>query len=224
MTETVVLLGGTFDPVHLGHLAAAEGLSAAVAAEATWLVPSYMPPHRPAPAAPAGDRLEMVQLAVADRPRLGVSACEVERRGVSFTRDTVAQLQARHPGVHFWLGLGADAARGLPTWDHVDELLQRVPLLLYERPGAPPLAPGWLRGRDEPTGLTRVVIDTPAVSATGVRARLGRGDRCDDVLPAAVAAYIAAHGLYRERGPARSPRTRAGLTARRDREGGGRVG
>ncbi len=196
----VVLFGGTFDPVHNGHLAAARGLRDAIGAEATWLVPSCRPPHRRRPRASPSDRLRMVELAVADQP--GVVACdrEVVRGGISYTHDTVVELRARHPGIRFWLGLGADAARGLATWHRARELLDLVSVLLYDRPGIAPLGTASLGALVPPGRLSRVVIDAPAISATQVRHRLAAGDPCRDVLPPAVAADIAAHGRYR--GPA----------------------
>lgn len=207
----MVLLGGTFDPVHDGHVVAAGALRAAVGAAAAWLVPSAVPPHRRPPVASAADRLELVRLAVTAEP--GLLACdrEVVRGGVSYTVDTVADLQGRDPDTRFWLALGADAARSLAGWERAGELARRVRFLLYDRPGVAPLDPGALAGILVPGGWERAAIAVPAISATQVRARLARGDACDDVLPPPVAAHIAARGWYRSpggKGPA-LPRSRS---------------
>lgn len=200
MSDAVVILGGTFDPVHVGHLTAADALRAQVGARATWLVPSAVPPHRSRPRASAADRLAMVRLAVAGRPGLVACDIEVARGGPSYTLDTVLALRQRHPEIGLWLALGADAARGLRRWDRVEQLLEQVQLLLYDRPGTPALDPRALEGLVVPGCWRRVAIATPDVSATRVRARLRRGDPCLDVVPEAVARYIAERHLYR--GPA----------------------
>ncbi len=199
----VLLFGGTFDPVHLGHLAAADQLRARTGAGAAWLVPSARPPHRRPPVASAPDRLRMVELAVAQRPGLSACPLEVERGGRSYTVDTVAALRAAHPGTRLLLALGADAARALGRWREPERLLALAELVVYDRPGVPPMGAGPGPGLLQGGGAWHHVgaIEAPALAATTIRRRLRAGDPCVDALPPAVAAYIQARGLYRSGAP-----------------------
>ncbi|HUY61779.1 MAG TPA: nicotinate (nicotinamide) nucleotide adenylyltransferase [Candidatus Dormibacteraeota bacterium] len=206
-SAVVLLFGGTFDPVHLGHLAAADQLRARTGAGAAWLVPSAQPPHRRAPEAPPQDRLRMVELAVADRPGLIACPLEVERGGRSYTVDTLAAVRAAHPTARLLLALGADAARALGRWRQPERLLALAELVVYDRPGVAPMGAG--PGPDLPPGEWAWhhvgAIDAPALAATAIRRRLRAGDACADALPPAVAAYIRARGLYRPEAGAAHP-------------------
>src|SRR5437660_3251766 len=118
------ILGGTFDPVHNGHLAAAGQLLRVADLDQVWLMPNAMPPHRTAsPVAGAQDRMRMVELAVAGQPALVPSRVEVDRGGVSYTIDTVRQLAHEFPGQRFALLLGSDAALQIRSWHDADALL-----------------------------------------------------------------------------------------------------
>src|SRR5260221_8206331 len=109
--RVVVVLGGTFDPIHAGHLAILEQVRSSVDADEAWLVPTATPPHRRPALASVGDRLDMVRAAALGHPDVRVVDYEVERGGPSYTVDTLDELERRHPRVRFWLTLGADAAR-----------------------------------------------------------------------------------------------------------------
>jgi len=185
----VGLVGGTFDPVHAGHLwLAAAALAHAGCAEA-WLVPAARPPHRPAPGATFADRLAMCRLAVADRPGLAARDDEARREGPSYTVDTLRALCARHgPAISWVLCLGADAAADLPGWREPDEIPRLCRLAIAARPGGPPLP-------DLP-GALRLPGTPPDVSATEIRRRVAAGLPIAGLVPDAVAAYIAAHRLY----------------------------
>src|SRR5438128_4595308 len=105
------ILGGTFDPIHNGHLAAARQLLSVADLDQVWLMPNAIPPHRTAaPVAPAQDRMRMVELAVAGHDRLVPSRMEVDRGGVSYTIDTVREIARGYPGQRFVLLIGSDAA------------------------------------------------------------------------------------------------------------------
>ncbi len=125
---SVVVLGGTFDPVHLGHLAAAEQARDLAGAEEAWLIPANTPPHRGATIASSPDRLDLVHAAAAGRQRMRVLDLELRRPGPSYTADTLAELAAAHPGTEIWFALGTDAARDIATWHRREEVLRDRPL------------------------------------------------------------------------------------------------
>jgi nicotinate-nucleotide adenylyltransferase len=207
----VILYGGTFDPVHAGHLAVADAASAAFDADVS-LVPSADPPHRAPPGASAEQRAAMLDLAVAGHPRLHVDQRELERAGRSYSVDTLHEVRSeigpRAPLA--WL-LGADAFRNLQQWHRWRELFALAHLLVAIRPGhalaefAPELqAEIATRWTDDPAALGRSAsglllrLDLPArhETASDVRERIAAGLPWHADVPPAVVAYIRAHGLY----------------------------
>jgi nicotinate-nucleotide adenylyltransferase len=190
-------MGGTFDPVHNGHLAAARQLRDVAGLDEVWLMPNATPPHRTAaPVASAVDRLRMVQLAIDGQPGLVASALEVERGGISYTIDTVRELARAFPGRPFVILLGSDAALQIRSWHDADALLDEARFLIFNRPETT-LAPQTLYELGfKPTRTQIVHLDTPAIAAHQVRDRLARGAPIDDLVPAAVADYIRTHHLY----------------------------
>ena len=192
------ILGGTFDPVHNGHLAAAGQLRAVADLDQVWLMPNATPPHRSsAPVAKAADRMRMVELAVAGHAALLASRLEVERGGISYTIDTVRQLAREFPGRRFALLLGSDAALQIRSWHEADALLGEASFVIFNRPETA-LAPQTLHELGFAPARSRIVhLDTPTIAAHQVRDRLARGAPIDDLVPAAVADYIRAHDLYR---------------------------
>ena len=132
------VLGGTFDPIHHGHLAVAEDVRETLGLERILLVPAAHPPHKPGrPITPAAHRLAMVELAVAENPRLGVSAMEIERGGDSFTVDTLEALRSDGEG-DVWFILSAEALAGFDTWRMPERILDLARLAVVPRgtPGA----------------------------------------------------------------------------------------
>jgi nicotinate-nucleotide adenylyltransferase len=194
---TIGILGGTFDPVHNGHLAAARQLREVVGLDEVWLMPNATPPHRSAaPVASAIDRLRMVQLAVEGQPGLKPSSLELDRGGISYTIDTVRELARRFPGRPFAILLGSDAALQIRSWHDADGLLGEARFVIFNRPETT-LAPQTLYELGfEPTRTQVVHLDTPAIAAHQVRDRLARGAPIDDLVPAAVADFIRSHHLY----------------------------
>jgi nicotinate-nucleotide adenylyltransferase len=192
------IMGGTFDPVHNGHLAAARQLLGVAGLDQVWLMPNATPPHRTAtPVANAEDRMRMVELAVAGQPGLHPSRTEVDRRGISYSVDTVRQLAREFPGQRFALLLGSDAALQIRSWRDADALLDEASFVIFNRPETA-LAPQTLHELGFAPARSRVVhLDTPAIAAHQVRDRLARGAPIDDLVPAAVADYIRTHELYR---------------------------
>jgi nicotinate-nucleotide adenylyltransferase len=184
----VGILGGTFDPIHLGHLAAAQAAMDCERLDRVVFIPTGVPPHRaPAIAGPA-DRLEMTRLAVAGRQGFEVSDVELRRQGTSYTVDTLRELDAQHPEDELFLILGWDAAKLLKGWREPDEVRRLARILIVTRPGS---------GRPEATADIVCERPTPDVSASRLRRALRRGEGVERYLPRSVAGYIAARGLYR---------------------------
>ncbi|MCJ8170615.1 nicotinate-nucleotide adenylyltransferase [Atopomonas sediminilitoris] len=211
MTQRIGLLGGTFDPIHHGHLRAALEVRDALGLDQVRLIPSARPPHRAVPGANAEQRLAMVQLAIADVAGLFADARELERDAPSYTVDTLLSLRAELGGeVQLILLLGWDAFCGLPTWHRWQSLLELAHLLVLQRPDQSVELPEALKdllaartvsspaALAGPAGQISFMQQTPlAISATHIRALCQAGQSIDFLLPSSVQHYIAAHGLYR---------------------------
>lgn len=206
------LFGGTFDPVHAGHLAVARAARTALGAEVR-LVPAADPPHRAAPGATADDRAALLELAIAGEPGLSVDRRELRRAGRSYTVDTLRGLRAElGPSAPLAWIVGADAFRGLPSWHDWTALFDLAHFVVAVRPGhgletLPPVleracAGRWATDAAE-LGLAPAgrlwCLDMPLhpASATELRRRLREGLDTGDWLAPAVAAEITRRGLYR---------------------------
>jgi nicotinate-nucleotide adenylyltransferase len=194
----VVALGGTFDPIHNGHLAILDQVARAVDADEAWLIPTATPPHRRPAHAAAEDRLALAAAAAEGVDGLRVLDLEVRRPGFSYTVDTLAALAERFPGTRVWLVLGADAAREVGSWHRATEVLERGWFVLVNRSGVPRLDAAEAGQLGFEPSRTRVVeVDSPPVSATEIRRRVAAGESIDGMVPPAVAALIAERRLYR---------------------------
>lgn len=183
------LFGGSFDPVHTGHLLVAEAAADALGARVRFLPAREQPLKREAHRASAADRTAMLQAAVRDNPRFAVEAIELELPAPSYTVVTLRALARREPGNRFLLLLGADAARELPRWHEVDALAGLADVVVFARPGAEP---------PESALVTRTIaVPMIDLSATEIRARVAAGRSIRYLVPDPVREYIAAHGLYR---------------------------
>ncbi len=188
------LFGGTFDPVHLGHLRAAESAREALGLERVAFVPSAQPPHRARPLSAAEDRLAMTRLATDAHPCFETWDLELRRPGPSYTVDTVAALVSERPADRFVLIVGADTWPEMPSWREPQRLFSLVEVAVTARPGAavPELV--------APFPGTRAVhrVDGPvlAISASAVRERVRAGLSVRFLVPDAVADYIARRRLY----------------------------
>lgn len=189
------LYGGTFDPIHLGHLRAAESAREELSLDLVAFVPAAVPPHREAPRSTASDRLTMVRLATAPHPAFEAWDDELRREGPSYTIETVEALVRERARDAFVLVVGADTWPEIPTWRKPERLLALVELAVVDRPGfasvdPTPLFPGALRAR-------RVAGPGLPLSASAIRehARTGRSVRF--LVPDPVADYIGERGLYR---------------------------
>jgi len=209
----IALLGGTFDPVHHGHLRLADDVRRALGLREVRLVPSAHPPHRDPARASAADRLAMLELAAHDLPGLVADDREIARGGRSYTVETLAALRREHPEAPLVLLVGADAFRGLPAWHRWRELFDLAHIVVVPRPGAelddlpPALAGEWQARRtadaqalrDRPAGSIYVQPVAPhAISSTQIRNALAQGDvrSIEALLPAPVLAYIGSRRLY----------------------------
>jgi len=195
--RSVVALGGTFDPIHAGHLAILEQVARAVGVDEAWLIPTATPPHRRPAHASASDRLEMARAAAEGVPGLRVLDLEARRPGLSYTIDTLDELARQFPGTRIWLVLGADAAREVGTWHRAAEVLQRAWLVVVNRSGVAPLGEAEAAALGLDPARTRLVsVESPPVSATEIRRRVAAGESIAGLVPEAVARLIAERGLY----------------------------
>ncbi|MDY7562019.1 nicotinate-nucleotide adenylyltransferase [Pseudomonas sp. CCC3.2] len=206
----VGVLGGTFDPVHIGHLRGALEVAELLELDELRLTPSARPPHRDTPSVSAQDRLAMVQCAVAGVSPLTVDDRELKRDKPSYTIDTLELMRAELAADdQLFLLLGWDAFCGLPTWHRWEELLEHCHIVVLQRPDADSESPDAMRnllaGRavsnpkalKGPGGHITFVWQTPlSVSATQIRQLLASGKSVRFLVPDAVLAYIDAHGLY----------------------------
>jgi len=212
----IAILGGTFDPVHYGHLRVADEVRRALRLPEVRLVPARDPPHRSGPQASAGARRAMLECAVTAFPGLVVDDRELRRPGKSYTVLTLSEFRAEFPDRPLLLLLGADAFRGLPTWHRWREIFGLAHIVVVARPGTAladdlpaPLRAEWEARaiadptllRNAPAGLIYEQPVTPQpVSATDVRAAMA-GDQAAKsavatLLPPCVMAYIENHHLY----------------------------
>ncbi len=191
------IVGGTFDPIHLGHVAMAEAAADCARLDLVLLIPTNVPPHRAAATAPAADRLAMCRLAAAGHPRLEASDLELRRPGPSYTVDTLRALARERPGAELFLVLGWDAARELRSWRSPEEVLRLARLVVVSRPGYPPPTPADLAAAGlDPARVLLCDAATPDVVATEVRRRVQQGDSPAGMLDPAVEAYVRRHRLY----------------------------
>ncbi|MGE0554820.1 MAG: nicotinate-nucleotide adenylyltransferase [Gemmatimonadales bacterium] len=186
----VGILGGSFDPIHHGHLIAARSVAETLGLDAVWFIPAGQQPFKTGQhGATASHRFAMTELAAAGERCFRVDPIEVERAGPSYTVDTVTALTERHPEIRFHLLLGADAAQLFPTWRDPDGVRARARLVVFERTGDP-IPP---RVADQTVRVPRIDI-----SSTEIRERVRRGQAIRYLVPEAVSRYIDAHDLYRE--------------------------
>jgi len=198
MARRLGLFGGSFDPVHEGHLAALRAVLAARPLAKVYLVPAGSPPHKPAGCeAPFPDRLAMLRLAVAGEPRAEVLDLEGRRAGPSYTVDTLRELATREPGAGWELLVGADMLADLPRWRAAAEVVARAAVVAFARPGEA-LEAALAAFRAAFPGREPVLVPAPLldVSATEVRRRLRAGEGVRGLLPPAAEAYARARGLY----------------------------
>lgn len=183
------IFGGSFDPVHVGHLTVARAVADLLQLDLLHLIPAHAQPLKPGgPVASGADRLAMLQLAAAEDDRLLVDDREIRRGGTSYTIDTLREMAGEFPDDRLSLMIGADAARELDQWKDGQAVASLARIVVLTRPGVPvPRHPFIDR-----------TVEVPAVpvSATAVRERIRSGESIAGLVPERVATYIASHRLY----------------------------
>jgi len=203
----VGVFGGTFDPIHYGHLRPAQEAVQKLALAELRFIPAAQPPHRPPPVASAAQRLAMAELAIRDLPGLRVDGRELQRGGLSYTVLTLESLRAELGNTPLCLLIGADQFRSFETWHRWQEIPALAHLVVLNRPGATAGAlPDWARKRtcmdlhklqESPAGrLAFLSVSPQDISATRIRAALARGESVQGLLPEAVLDYIRTNQVY----------------------------
>ena len=191
---TVGLFGGSFNPPHVAHLVVAEVVRDQFGLDEVWWIPNATPPHKPNDElAAVQHRLAMTERTVEGNPAFRVCGVEVERDGVSYTVETLRVLQDQHPDTDFALILGSDSLDHFADWHRPDEIAERVPFIVYKRPGA-------IESVADPRFVNDVryaAAPVMEISGTEVRARRRAGRSSRYLVPEAVRAYIDTHDLYR---------------------------
>jgi nicotinate-nucleotide adenylyltransferase len=191
------LLGGAFDPVHLGHLALAGDMTAKCRLTGIFFVPSFNPPHRKEPCVvDFPQRVKMLELALAPYPEYSVSTVEAELEGVSYTLHVVREMKRRFPQVEFHLILGADNLVKLSGWYRPEELVQEVDLLVGARPGVH-LNGDYGVPADRLTCVTASLVDVASSDVRNIIAAGASVGQLTRLVPRAVAEEIVTHGWYR---------------------------
>lgn len=217
-TGPVGVLGGTFDPIHIGHLRLAQEIADICKLAVVRFVPAAVPPHRATPQVTAADRLEMTRLAIADNPRFILDDCELKRTGPSYSVDTLSALRAQMGATRpICLILGADAFLDFATWHRWRELFALAHIAVAHRPGFP--ADSWGQRMPQPLareyaarrlmqplaihwkpagGIATVATTALDIAATRIREGLQAGRSQRYLIPESVLDYIASRGLYKE--------------------------
>jgi len=211
VSSGIAIYGGTFDPVHIGHLRSAIDVRELLGVSQLRMVPSFTPPHREQPGASAPARLEMLALATTDLLGIVVDDREIQRSGVSYSIDTLKEIRLAQPNAALFFVLGEDAFALIHTWHEWQRLTDFAHLVILERPGTEHPQPTnpvleWLTGKEiqqvaelgsRTCGqVLRVKLAQLDVSATDIRRRCHSGQAIDFLVPTTVQDYITAHELY----------------------------
>ena len=215
--ELIGVYGGTFDPIHIGHLRSATEALEALGLSRVLMLPSSQPPHRDQPGADAAQRRRMLELSLAGVPGLVLDCSELERDGPSYMVDTLTALRRRHADAALVLILGVDAFAGLQRWHRWEQLLELAHIAVMQRPGQWPALPATLQTLFDECGvqqrdelrqhqsgrIIRLRLTQLDISASAIRAMISAGHEPRFLVTDAVRDYLLAEGLYR--GEARQP-------------------
>ncbi|HLR80599.1 MAG TPA: nicotinate-nucleotide adenylyltransferase [Bacillota bacterium] len=196
--KRIGILGGTFDPPHIGHLIIAEEVRIALDLTEVWFIPTYEPPHKDRASSSVEDRLNMLQRAIGEHPHFKINTIEIERSGKSYTIDTMKTFKRMYPEDEFFFIIGADMVEYLPNWFKIEELIKLVTFVGVKRPG-------FNVESDYPV----VEVDIPIIdiSSTTIRSRLARKQSIKYLTPDAVISYIKERQLYGTSGSIDSSKT-----------------
>jgi nicotinate-nucleotide adenylyltransferase len=196
------LFGGSFDPVHYGHLMLAECCREQCRLDAVWFLPAAIPPHKQdREPTPAEKRIEMLELAIAGHEAFSVCRYEADRGGVNFTVDTLAQFRQEDPARELFFLVGADMLHDLPHWRNPARVCELAVLVVVRRPGVGPLdfeSLGAFLPADRIEAIRRHQVEMPeiGISSTEIRRRVAAGLSIRYWTPRAVEMYVHTHGLF----------------------------
>lgn len=188
MVKKVGIMGGTFDPPHLGHLLIANDVQHCLSLDEVWFMPNHIPPHKQSDSITSTEhRLEMIKAAIGDRPSFLLQSIELEREGPSYTYDTILLLKEKHPTIDFHFIIGADMVEYLPKWHKIKELVKLVKFVGVKRPGY-----------SIETAFPVIEVETPQfeVSSTLIRQRVKEGRSSHYLVPEQVRRIIEEKKLY----------------------------
>jgi nicotinate-nucleotide adenylyltransferase len=197
------IFGGSFDPVHYGHLLLAESCREQCRLDSVWFVPAAVPPHKQGRKLSSdADRVEMLKLAIGGNDAFAVSTWEIDRGGVSYTVDTLQHLHDENPSRELFLLMGADSLTDLPTWREPERICSLATPVVVRRNGSPEpdvAAFAKLMPPERVAIARQHFVETPLIdlSATDIRNRVAAGESIRYRTPRAVEKYIESHGLYR---------------------------
>lgn len=198
------IFGGTFDPVHYGHLLLAESCREALELDLVWFLPAAVSPLKTgAPPATAQARLEMLQLAIAGHDRFTINRRELDRGGISYTADTLAEIRAEDPTRQLFFLLGSDTLASFPAWREPERVCDLATLVCVDRPNRAAFdirhISGVLRSDQvERIQSARVLMPGVDISSSDIRHRIAEGKSIRYLVPRSVEIYIAEHRLYRQ--------------------------
>lgn len=202
MSMRIGIFGGTFDPVHLGHLILAEQCREQGRLDRVWFVPAARPPHKQdQPLSPFAQRVEMLSLAIAGHPAFHINDMEKDRPGFSYTVDTLAHLRRTDPDTDFHLLIGSDCLPDLPSWRDPSRIVEQAGILVVERPSAPVWSPEQLRAElrlpaEIPLRFQAIHSPLVAISSRDLRRKSALGQSIRYLVPRAVECFIETHRLY----------------------------
>ncbi|SDX67301.1 nicotinate-nucleotide adenylyltransferase [Salimicrobium album] len=185
--EKIGLFGGTFDPLHIGHMILAEAVREAWKLEEIWFIPSHLPPHKEKASVSGRDRMEMVRESISQNDKFKVCDLELLRGDKSYTLKTVRELKERYPDKKFFFIIGGDMVESLGSWYHIEELMEEVSFVGVNRPG-------YSFGTDYP--VSKVEIPPLSISSSEIRERMERNLTIRYMVPEPVYFYIKRKGLY----------------------------
>jgi nicotinate-nucleotide adenylyltransferase len=185
--KRIGILGGTFNPPHLGHLVMANEALHAAGLDEVRFMPNFIAPHKEVSGASAEQRLEMTKLAIAGHPQFAVEDVEIKLGGVSFTYDTMMKMTEAEPAHEFYFIIGGDMIDGLGSWYRIDELVQLVRFIGIRRPGY-----------ENKTAYPVLLVDSPEIhlSSSMLRERISNGGTTTFLMPEQVETYIRKEQLY----------------------------
>ena len=209
MADAIGILGGTFDPIHFGHLRAALDVAEQLNLDRVHLIPSATPPHRPQPQANAKQRVALLQLAIKNNEQFVVDDRECHREGASYTIDTLISLRQEFPDSPLYLMIGTDAFAHIQTWHRWDELLDYANIVVMQRASSdeqfslPAELTTWYQqylSKNRPSqqgAIYPIKVTQLAISATEIRCKITQGQSPQFLLPDAVIQLIDMLGLYK---------------------------